>query len=188
VERVSRNFGEKRLTVAVFLDMAKSFDTVWVANLLYKLTNLNFPSYLVKVISSYLNGRTFEAFFQAATSTSRRMRAGVVQGGIISPVLFNLYMNDMHSPSCHVELAVYVDDTAITATSRQPALVVKYMETHLSELKRCLSEWRIDNNVSESSAMLFSKTGRRIHNPPSSTALRGANPMGRRRPLSWSYP
>ena len=30
VERVSRNFGEKRLTGAVFLDVAKAFDTVWV--------------------------------------------------------------------------------------------------------------------------------------------------------------
>jgi len=51
VERVSRNFDEKRLTGAVFLDVAKAFDTVWVAGLLYKLTNLNFPSYLFKVIS-----------------------------------------------------------------------------------------------------------------------------------------
>jgi hypothetical protein len=50
VERVSRNFDEKRLTDAVFLDVAKAFDTVWVDGLLYKLTILNFPSYLVKAI------------------------------------------------------------------------------------------------------------------------------------------
>ena len=42
VERVSRNFGEK-LTDAVFLDVAKAFDTVWVDGLLYKLTVFNFP-------------------------------------------------------------------------------------------------------------------------------------------------
>jgi hypothetical protein len=75
VERVSRNFDEKRLTDAVFLDVAKAFDTVWVDSLLYKLTILNFPSYLVKTIAYYLNGRTFEASFQTATSTSRSMRA-----------------------------------------------------------------------------------------------------------------
>jgi hypothetical protein len=28
VERITRNFGEKRLTGAVFLDVAKAFDTV----------------------------------------------------------------------------------------------------------------------------------------------------------------
>ena len=127
--RVSRNLGERRLTGAVFLDVGKAFDTVWVDGLLYKLTTLKFPSYLVKTVSSYLTGRTFEASFQAATSTTRRMLAGVAQGGIISPVLFSLYVNDMPSPSRHVELALYADDTAVIATSFRPALLVKYLET-----------------------------------------------------------
>jgi hypothetical protein len=39
VERVNRQFGERRLTGAVFLDVAKAFDTVWVEDL-YKLTIL----------------------------------------------------------------------------------------------------------------------------------------------------
>jgi hypothetical protein len=51
VERVNRNFDERRLTGAVFLDVAKTSDIVWVKGLLYKLTVLNFPSYLVKTIS-----------------------------------------------------------------------------------------------------------------------------------------
>jgi hypothetical protein len=161
VERVSRNFDEKRLIGAV-LDVTKAFDTVWVAGLFHKLTN--FPSYLVKVISSYLTGWTFEASFQTATSTNRRMRAGVDQGEIISPDLFSLYVNDMPTPSRHVELALYADDTAIITTSRQPALLVKYLETYLNDLERWLSEWRIAINVSKSSAMLLAKTGRRIQN------------------------
>ena len=33
------------------------------------------------------------------------MRAGVAQGGLVSPVLFNLYVHDMPVPSRHVELA-----------------------------------------------------------------------------------
>ena len=53
VERITRNFGEKRLTDAVFLDVAKAFDTVWIDGLLYKLTLLHFPSYIVHIISSY---------------------------------------------------------------------------------------------------------------------------------------
>jgi hypothetical protein len=45
---VTRNFGEKRLTRTAFLDVARAFDTTWVDGPLYKLTVLNFPSYLVK--------------------------------------------------------------------------------------------------------------------------------------------
>jgi hypothetical protein len=95
VDRVSRNLDEKRLRSAVFLDVAKAFETVWVDGLLYKLTVLNFHSYLVKTIASYLNGRTFDASFQTDTSIIRSVNAGLAQGGIISPVLFSLYVNEM---------------------------------------------------------------------------------------------
>jgi hypothetical protein len=44
VERVNRNFDERRLTGAVFLDLAKAFDAAWVEGLLYKLIILIFPS------------------------------------------------------------------------------------------------------------------------------------------------
>jgi len=81
VKRITRNFGEKRLTGAVFLDVAKAFDTVWIDGLLHKRILLNLTSYIVHTISSYLRGRTFEASFQTATSSRRGMRAGVAQGG-----------------------------------------------------------------------------------------------------------
>ena len=84
IERVSKNLGERRLTGAVFLDVAKAFDTVCDDGLAYKLMALNFPSYLVKTIQSYLRSRTFEATFQAATSSRRCMRTGVAQGELIS--------------------------------------------------------------------------------------------------------
>jgi hypothetical protein len=123
VERITRNFGEKRLTDAVFLDVAKAFDTVWNDGLLYKLTLLNFPSYIVHTISSYLRGRTFEASFQTARSSRRNMRAGVDQIGLFSTVLFTLYFNDIPSTSHHVELAFYANDTTVIATSRKPTLL-----------------------------------------------------------------
>ena len=58
----------------VFPDVAKAFETVWVDVLLYKLTVLNFPSHLVKTISSYLHVLTFEASFKTASSTRRAGR------------------------------------------------------------------------------------------------------------------
>jgi hypothetical protein len=82
----------------------------------------HFPSYIVHTISSYLRGRTFEASFQTATSSRRGMRAGVAQGGLISLVLFSVYVDDMPSPSHHVEIALYADDTANIATSRKPSV------------------------------------------------------------------
>jgi len=129
VERITWNVGEKRLTGAVFLNVAKAFDTVWIDGILYTQKFRNFPSFIVHTISSYLRGQTFEASFQKATSSRRGMRAGVAQGGLISLVPFSLYVNNMPSPSHHVELALHVDDTAIIASSRRPVLLVSYLES-----------------------------------------------------------
>ena len=80
VEKITRNFGENRLSCAVYIDLPKAFHTLWIDGLLYKLKLLNFPSYVVHTISSYLRDRTFEASFQTATSSRRGMKAGVAQG------------------------------------------------------------------------------------------------------------
>jgi hypothetical protein len=165
VDRVNRNFDERRLTGAVFLDVAKAFGTVWVKGLLYKLTVQNFPSCLVKTISSYLDGRTFRASFQSATSTCRGMRASVARGGLVSLVLFSLYVNDIPTPSRHVELAQYANDTALVDTPRSPSLLVGYLEAYLGRLERWLRDWRIAINVSKSTAVLFVRAARRIQKP-----------------------
>jgi hypothetical protein len=79
---------------------AKAFDTVCVDGLVYKLTVVNFPSYLVRIITSYLCGWTFEGPFQTATSSRLGMRPEVVpQGRLISTVFFGLYIKDMPIPS-----------------------------------------------------------------------------------------
>ena len=74
-----------------------------------------------------------------ATSCRRGMQARVAQDGLISPVLFSLYVNDMLSPSHHVELALYADHTVIIAKSRNPTLLVSYLESYLNDLQRWLS-------------------------------------------------
>ena len=69
VERITRNFSEKRLTSTVFLDVAKAFDTIWIDGPLYKLTLFNFLSYIVHTISSYFRDWMFKVSFQMATSS-----------------------------------------------------------------------------------------------------------------------
>jgi hypothetical protein len=77
----------------------------------------------------------------------------------------------MPSPSHHVELALYADDTAIVATSRKATLLVSYLESYLNDLQRWLSEWRIAINVSKSSAIILARAGRRFTQPRPVTLL-----------------
>ena len=93
------------------------------------------------------------------------MQARVAQGGLISPVLFSLYVNDMLSPSHHIELALYADDTAIIATSRKLTLLFSYLDSYLSDLQRWLCEWSIAINVSKSTAIVFARADGASFNP-----------------------
>jgi hypothetical protein len=71
----------------------------------------------------------------------------------------------MPSPSHHVELALYADDTAIIATSRKPTLLVSYLKPYLSDLQLWLTEWRIAINASKRIAIIFARAGRRFNEP-----------------------
>ena len=96
------------------------------------------------------------AAFQAATSCCRILRAGVVQArSKISHLLFSLYVNDIPTPSRHLELAQYDDDTTLVETSKHPALLVKYLEIHVYELEKWRRDWRIPINTGKSAALLF---------------------------------
>ena len=70
------------------------------------------------------------------------MRAGAAQEGVVFPV-----------PSRHIELANHVDETALVAKSRQPVLLVKYLEIHLTDVEIWLRFRRIKVNVGMSSAV-----------------------------------
>jgi hypothetical protein len=116
VERITRNFGEKKLTSAVFLDVANAFDSVWIDGLLYNLTIRNFPSYLVHNISSYLRDRTFEPSLQ----TARHLVAACWLGGGRRVVLSPPYSYYRHVS--------------------QAGAARHYLESYPSDLQRWMSE------------------------------------------------
>jgi hypothetical protein len=86
----------------------------------------------------------------------------MAQSGLFSPVLLYLYVNDMPSLSHYFELAFHADDTAVITTYRKPTLLVSYLESYMSDLKRWLREQRIVINVSMSTAMNFARAGQRF--------------------------
>jgi hypothetical protein len=98
-------------TAAVFLDIVKAFDTTWHPGLLYKLSKLNFSTNLIKHISSFVSQRKLIVSVEDEMSTPRYLQAGVPQGSVLSPTLYNLYLNE--TPS--VNFALFADDTCLCA-------------------------------------------------------------------------
>jgi hypothetical protein len=86
VERITRHFVEKRLKGARFLDVVAAFDNFWIDGLLYKLTLLNVPSYIIHTISSYPRVRKLKASFQTAKSSLRSIWAGWLRVDLFFPL------------------------------------------------------------------------------------------------------
>jgi hypothetical protein len=51
-------------------------------------------------------------------STPREMQAGVPQGSVLSPTLYNIYVND-HPQTPGIYLTLFADDTCLYATDRK---------------------------------------------------------------------
>jgi hypothetical protein len=106
----------------VFLDIEKAFDTTRHYGLLYKLSKLEFLTNLIKLLGSFLSQRKFKVSVEREMSTPRVMQAGVPQGYVLSPTLFNMYITD--APQTQgVHLALFTDDTCLNATDRKESLV-----------------------------------------------------------------
>ena len=124
VERITRNFGERRLTGAVFLDVAKTFDTVWIEGLLYKLTVLNFPSYPCTHHFLIPSGSDVRGVLpNSHVITSRHAGWGGTGWVDLSCPLQSVCQRHAQTLTPR-RVGPYADDTAIIATSRTPVLLV----------------------------------------------------------------
>ncbi|GBM68143.1 putative RNA-directed DNA polymerase from transposon BS [Araneus ventricosus] len=85
-----------------FLDVQKAFDRVWIQGLIHKLIRYKTPPHLLQLLKSYLEERKFAVKIGNSISEAKIMRAGIPQGGKISPVLYSLYVNDI--PKTHKTL------------------------------------------------------------------------------------
>jgi len=79
------------------MPVAKAFDTVGVDSIHHKQTIMNFPTFLVKIISSHMHQLAVQTLFQSITSTCRGMLCRMCQVGLVYPVFFRTYVNDMHT-------------------------------------------------------------------------------------------
>ncbi|GBP19995.1 Probable RNA-directed DNA polymerase from transposon BS [Eumeta japonica] len=158
VEYVSEGFETERSTVAVFFDVAKAFDRVWHAGLIYKLYSLQVPDRLIITIQNYLANRHFTFRHERTHSTRRLIRAGVPQGSTVSPLLYSAYTNDVPRPSSSgVQLALFADDTALFYGNRNRStrFTLLPLQRAIDELGQWFRKWRIEVNPDKSAAIQF---------------------------------
>ena len=77
----------KKLAALLLMDVEKAFDAVWHNSLLKKLHDMELPSDILRIISSFLTDRTIQVKIGNTLSDVEQLLAGTPQGSILSPLL-----------------------------------------------------------------------------------------------------
>ncbi|CAB3379843.1 Hypothetical predicted protein [Cloeon dipterum] len=98
---------------AVFLDWSKAFDKVPHPRLLSKLQHYGIDGQLLKWYENFLVGRTQFVRFHGASSEPSEVASGVVQGSVLGPLLFNIFVADLPEMVKNSTLIQYADDATV---------------------------------------------------------------------------
>ena len=155
MENITDATDKKYSTIGVFLDLKKAFDTVDHELLLVKLENLGIRGLALKWLRSYLTQRLQYVFYNGAASREKTIMCGVPQGGILSPLLFLLFINDIVNASSVAKLILFADDTNLFFTGPKLRELVDEVNQELKKIEKWFLANKLFLNANKTSYMVF---------------------------------
>ena len=143
-------------TILLQIDMSKAFDMVSHDKLLKDLSNSSLPQHLKRWLCCYLKGRQSRVNFRGKTSASRNTRAGVPQGAVTSPILFNFYLTNLPTPPDGVKIIQYADDITIYCSGPILAPLSEKITEYMVSVANFLAERQLLISPEKSTTTLFS--------------------------------
>jgi hypothetical protein len=144
------------------LDVEKAFDSVWHDGVRHKLSTpgIQLPAKLIRLFSSYLSDRKIQVKVGQAKSRVVTLQAGTPQGSVLSPTLFNIYVNDIPlRQSATSDAAQFADDISAWASAKKKKTAMARLQISLRELEPWLKRWRIKINVKKTQLICFNQKG-----------------------------
>ena len=98
---------------SVFSDISKAFDKVWHEGLLFKHKSMGISGEHYNFLGNYLSGRSQRVILNGQTLPRRAVIAGVLQGSILGPLLFLVYINGFPK-ELKSSVKPFADDTSLS--------------------------------------------------------------------------
>ena len=158
---------DKKKVFAAFIDLKKAFDTIWRTGLFYKLLKAGVSKKMFNIISSMYKDTNARLKFSNGLSETFPSECGVKQGDVLSPTLFNIFIDgivsDLRSErNCEpvvingmsINCLLYADDIILLSDSKEG------LQSSIDVFKNYCKNWNLQVNVNKSKVMVFNSNGK----------------------------
>lgn len=162
---IRKAFIMKEYMLAVFFDIEKAYDTLWREGLLIKLNKIGIGGKFYNWVLDFLFERTFQVKIGEELSAAFNITNGTPQGSAISPILFNIMINDVFDKvnKVGIGLALYADDGALWKRGRNIRNVNKGIQESIKKVEEWSLEWGLKFSVLKTKYMIFTKNKKIVH-------------------------
>lgn len=168
ITHISNGLNQKKpayRTVLTALDLSSAFDTLNLDRLIEDIADSPLPPSVTAWLTAYLRGRQARVRFRDTCSRVRVYRAGVPQGGVLSPLLFNIAMAGAPPPPPGIRLVSYADDLTILATTDSIDRSTALTNVYLQQLSSFFNSRDLQLSTLKSTVTLFTADSKeyRLH-------------------------
>lgn len=150
-------------TIAVSIDLKKAFDSVWINGLLFKMHLLNFPKNIIYLIYNFMKLRSFSVKYNNKFSNKFFINAGVPQGSILGPILFNFFLYDFPAyADTTIKTLFYADDILLYTARKNVTEMIGRVNVFLQTAHEYLVLWKLEVNYQKCQVILFRKSDTHI--------------------------
>lgn len=152
----SRNMESGGQVDTIYTDFSKAFDRIDHHILIQKLLNCGIHGNLFRWFTSYVQNRSQSVAINGFTSSWVGIPSGVPQGSLLGPLLFVIFINDIHCIFKHSHFLLYADDTKIYRAVKNVNDCL-LLQDDLNRFSKYCIENRLDLNVAKCHTMSFTR-------------------------------
>jgi hypothetical protein len=153
----------KDVTLGLFIDLSKAFNTMSHHILLSKMYKLGIRGIANDWFRSYLSERQQYVQIGKEKSIVRSIKCGVPQGSILGPILFIIYINDLHTAT-NLNVLTFADDTTIYSSGNNANDLITHVNTEFHKIFEWCCANKLSLNIAKTHYSIFSPTNISVNN------------------------